>query len=66
MAHIGHPLAGDTVYGSRSAEKDLNGQCLHASELELTHPRSGERLHLKCPLPEEFTVFLSRMKAYGA
>ena len=63
MAHIGHPVAGDPVYAGRRAEKDafLGGQCLHARELEFTHPRTGERVHLECPLPDYFTAFLDKL-----
>ena len=61
MESIGHPLAGDLVYGRKKPEKGLAGQCLHARELEFTHPRSGERVHLTCPLPAYFTDFLSRL-----
>ena len=61
MEHIGHPIAGDLVYGRKKPEKGLSGQCLHARELEFTHPRSGERVHLVCPLPGYFTEFLSRL-----
>lgn len=61
MAHIGHPVAGDTVYGGKRTETGLEGQCLHASELEFTHPRTGERIHLSCPLPAYFISFLSRI-----
>ena len=61
MESIGHPVAGDLVYGRKKPEKGLAGQCLHARELEFTHPRSGERVHLTCPLPAYFTDFLSRL-----
>ena len=61
MAHIGHPIAGDPVYGRKKPEKGLVGQCLHARELEFTHPRSGERVHLTCPLPAYFTDYLARL-----
>jgi len=61
MERIGHPIAGDLVYGKKKAEKGLSGQCLHARELEFTHPRSGERIHLVCPLPEYFQDFLNRL-----
>ena len=61
MEHIGHPIAGDLVYGRKKPEKGLSGQCLHARELEFTHPRSGERVHLVCPLPDYFTEFLSHL-----
>ena len=62
MASIGHPVAGDPVYGPKKPEKTPGGgQCLHARELEFTHPRSGERVHLTCPLPDYFVDFLSRL-----
>ncbi len=61
MESIGHPVAGDLVYGRKKPEKGLSGQCLHARELEFTHPRTGERVHLTCPLPDYFVDFLSRL-----
>ena len=61
MESIGHPVAGDLVYGKKAPEKGLSGQCLHARELEFTHPRSGERIHLTCPLPDYFIQFLARL-----
>ncbi len=63
MEHIGHPLAGDMVYGRKKPEKGLAGQCLHARELEFTHPRTGERLHLTTDLPAYFTGFLAKLGA---
>lgn len=39
----------------------LDRNFLHAAELELAHPRTGKRLHLKAPLPEELTAFLARL-----
>lgn len=59
LAYIGHPVAGDPVYGGKKTEAGLEGQCLHARELEFTHPRSGERIRLTTPLPDYFTGFLS-------
>ena len=61
LEHIGHPIVGDLVYGKKRPEKGLSGQCLHARELEFTHPRSGERIHLTCPLPEYFSAFLASL-----
>ena len=61
MAYIGHPLAGDLDYGPRRPDRGLSGQCLHARELEFTHPRSGERLRLTTELPAYFTDFLRRL-----
>ena len=61
MAHIGHPLLGDMVYGRKKAEKGLEGQCLHARCLKFTHPRTGERVVLETELPEYFTDVLKRL-----
>ena len=61
MAHIGHPLLGDMVYGAGKPEKGLEGQCLHARELKFRHPRTGEELRLTSQLPEYFTDVLSRL-----
>ena len=65
MAHIGHPLYGDTVYGAKKPAADMTGQCLHASALTFVHPRTGERMTLTCPLPEEFTRLLEKLRRMG-
>lgn len=61
MAHIGHPVTGDTVYGGGA--RGLTGQCLHARELRFIHPGTGESMTLSCPLPEEFRRFLGMIGA---
>ena len=61
MAYTGHPLLGDEVYGGR-AVKTLAGQCLHARKLSFTHPRSGERITVECPLPDWFTAILNKLE----
>ena len=61
MASIGHPLLGDGVYGAPCPEKGLEGQCLHARELEFIHPRSGEAIHLVTDLPAWFSDVLTRL-----
>ena len=60
MAHIGHPLLGDTVYGGK-ADKGLEGQCLHARELKFIHPRTGESVRLRSELPDYFRQVLERL-----
>lgn len=62
MASIGHPLAGDAVYGPRSCIKSLGGQCLHAKELGFVHPTTGEWIEFESPLPPYFTEFLNRLR----
>ncbi|MBR6115782.1 MAG: RluA family pseudouridine synthase [Oscillospiraceae bacterium] len=61
MAHIGHPLLGDLVYGVGKPEKGLSGQCLHARQLKFRHPRTGEQISLTTELPAYFTEVLSRL-----
>ena len=63
MAHIGHPILGDTVYGAKKPVPGLQGQCLHAAGLRFLHPRTGEPVRLSCPLPEEFQAQLRRLAA---
>jgi len=63
MAHTGHPLLGDTVYGSKKAVPGLQGQCLHAVGLRFRHPRTDEAVELSCPLTEEFEKQLRKLRA---
>ena len=62
MAHIGHPILGDTVYGAKKPVPGLTGQCLHATGLRFLHPRTHETVELTCPLPEEFTRMLAKLE----
>ena len=61
MAHIGHPLLGDLVYGRKRAEKGLEGQCLHAKELRFLHPRTGESVTVTSELPDYFRDDLNKL-----
>ena len=63
MAHIGHPVWGDTVYGPKKPVPGLRGQCLHAGGLHFFHPRTGETVEFSCPLPEEFQQKLRKLRA---
>ena len=65
MAHIGHPILGDTVYGNKKPVPGLQGQCLHAVGLRFLHPRTGEMVELSCGLPEEFRTQLQKCRARG-
>ena len=58
LASVGHPLLGDTVYGSKKPVPGLAGQCLHARRLRFVHPSTGELVELECPLPEWFQKVL--------
>ncbi len=62
MAHIGHPIAGDPVYGIRKPELGLSSQCLHARKLRFIHPRTEAAVELSCPLPEEFEKALKKLE----
>ncbi|MEG1954205.1 MAG: RluA family pseudouridine synthase [Hydrogenoanaerobacterium sp.] len=62
MSYIGHPVAGDDVYGPKKPIKSLNGQCLHARTLGFIHPISGEYLEFTSDLPAYFTDFLNTLK----
>ena len=65
MAHIGHPILGDTVYGNKKEVKGLQGQCLHAVGLRFIHPRTGEPVELSCGLTEEFEEQLRKLRSRG-
>ena len=68
MASLGHPLLGDPVYGGANHKfcenhpALIHGQCLHAAELSLIHPRSGEEMHFTCPLPEDMERILELLR----
>ncbi len=65
MAHLGHPLLGDRVYGSPKGYPGLAGQCLHAKELSFVHPATGERVTVKSELPPYFTTILEKLRRQG-
>lgn len=62
MASIGHPLAGDPVYGPKKIITKLQGQCLHAGLIGFVHPRTKEYLEFTSEVPEYFTLFLNSLK----
>ena len=62
MAHIGHPILGDTVYGHKKAELGQDSQCLHAGALCFRHPRDGRPVMVFAPLPEYFEQVLNKLK----
>ena len=58
MAYIGHPVAGDPLYGNgQKTPVETNGQALHAEILGLVHPRTGEYIEVKAPVPDYFQKF---------
>ena len=60
MAYLGHPVAGDPVYGPSKVITELHGQCLHAKKIGFVHPITGEFLSFDSELPEYFRRFLSK------
>jgi len=75
MASLGHAVVGDALYGApremparrgRSTDEgaaiSLSRNFLHAAQLELTHPRTGERIALQSPLPPELQAFLATLE----
>ncbi len=60
LSYIGHPVAGDDVYGK--PEKKLDGQCLHAGLIGFIHPRTQEYIEVTSELPEYFENFLGSCK----
>ncbi len=65
MAHIGHPILGDTVYGHKNKELGLDSQCLHAGTLCFAHPRDGRPVIVHAPLPAYFTQVLEKLEKMG-
>ncbi len=61
MAYLGHPVAGDPVYGPKKSAPGLSGQCLHARVIGFVHPRDGRYLEITSELPHYFTAFLNRL-----
>lgn len=64
MAYIGHPVAGDKVYGPKKCISKLDGQCLHAKYIGFVHPRTGEFLEFESDLPDYFKTFLKSLKDF--
>lgn len=60
MAYLGHPIAGDFVYGTPRTKEELalNGQCLHAGLIGFIHPRTNEYLEFTSDLPLYFKKFI--------
>lgn len=56
--HIGHPIVGDKEYGYKNQKFKLDGQLLHAAELEFVHPSTDKKVKFSCELPEYFKKIL--------
>lgn len=62
MSYIGHPVAGDEVYGPRKVIKKLGGQCLHARKIGFIHPTTKEYMEFTSNLPDYFEWFLKEIQ----
>lgn len=62
MAHIGHPLLGDEIYGGKNSLFKTEGQTLHAEKISFIHPQSKERIAVEAPLPEYFQKILHKLR----
>lgn len=65
MAHIGHPILGDVVYGHKKPELGQDSQCLHAGILCFTHPRDGHPVIVHAELPAYFREVLQKLEKMG-
>lgn len=62
LAYLGHPVAGDPVYGPKKVLTELHGQCLHAGLVGFVHPRTGENMEFAREVPEYFQKFLCKLR----
>lgn len=62
MASLGHPVAGDDVYGPSKVITKLGGQCLHARKIGFIHPATREYMEFTSELPQYFTKFLNECR----
>ena len=65
MAHIGHPILGDLVYGRKKPELGLSSQCLHAGALCFQHPRDGRPVMVFAELPQYFKDVIAKLEKMG-
>lgn len=60
LSHIGHPIAGDGMYGG--TRKFIHRQALHGEKLTCFHPWTGEKIHVKAPLPDDINSMLQQLR----
>ena len=64
LSFLGHPVAGDEVYGPKKVITSLNGQCLHAKKIGFVHPVTHDYMEFDSCLPDYFVDFLAKLKKY--
>lgn len=62
MKYINHPVTGDEKYGKKCTFMDTQGQCLHAYQLTLIHPKTRKKMVFTAPLPSYFTSLLDKLR----
>ena len=62
LSYIGHPIAGDPVYGPAKVITSLQGQCLHAYRLGFIHPVTGAYMEFTADPPQVFTDYLEKLR----
>ena len=65
MAHIGHPILGDTVYGRKKPDLGQDSQCLHAGALCFQHPRDGRPVMVFAEQPQYFKDVIAKLEKMG-
>lgn len=62
LSHIGHPIAGDGMYGG--TRKYISRQALHGEKLTCFHPWTGEKVHVRAPLPDDMAEMLHKLRGH--
>ena len=65
MASIGHPVAGDDLYGPGKDNRTFPRQMLHSSQLQFTHPVTGRKIYGEAPLHDDFSAILGTGNSSG-
>lgn len=65
MAYLGHPVAGDPVYGPKKGAVELGGQCLHARTVGFVHPSTGEYMEFTSLCRTILPAFLEKLRRMG-
>ncbi|MEZ0536053.1 RluA family pseudouridine synthase [Caldicellulosiruptoraceae bacterium PP1] len=62
LSYIGYPIVGDTVYGKKNNQFNIEGQILHAGEIEFYHPITNELMQFQCEIPNYFNEVLKILR----